>query len=117
MLSIWTSLKFCRLVKSLCSCRINELQSSLSEQTRKREENMHTVDMVLREKDHAAQAERLQINAKVTDTMEDVNKKLLTKEMKIREDIQAKYLQLEKVGLFMGSTALYQTQGLIHTYT
>lgn len=69
----------------------------LSEQVRKREENMHTVDMVLREKDHAAQAEKLQMTAKVTDTVEDLNKRLLSKEMKIREEIQAKYLQLEKV--------------------
>jgi hypothetical protein len=69
----------------------------MSEQVRKREENMHTVDMVLREKEHAQQAERLQLNAKVTDTVEDVNKRLQAKEMKIREDIQSKYLQLEKV--------------------
>ena len=77
--------------------RMNELHTSLSEQSRKREEGMHTVDMVLREKDHALQADRLQLNAKVTDTVEDVNKRLLSKEMKIREEIQAKFLQLEKV--------------------
>lgn len=79
------------------SYRINELSTSISEQVRKREENMHTVDMILREKEHSQQAERLQLNAKVTDTVEDVNKRLLAKEMKIREDIQSKYLQLEKV--------------------
>lgn len=58
---------------------------------------MHTVDMVLREKEHAAQAEKLQMTAKVTDTVEDINKRLLSKEMKLREEIQAKYQQLEKV--------------------
>ena len=79
------------------SSRINELYTSLSEQTRKREEGLHTVDMVLREKDHAIQADRLQMTAKVTDTAEDINKRLLAKEMKIREEIQAKFLQLEKV--------------------
>ena len=79
--------------------RINELYTSLSEQTRKREEGLHTVDMVLREKDHAAQAERLQMTSKVTDTVEDINKRLLAKEMKIREEIQQKFLQLEKVGI------------------
>ena len=77
--------------------RVNELTVQLSEQVRKREENMHNVDMVLREKDHTAQAEKLQMTAKVTDTVEDINKRLLSKEMKIREDIQGKYLQLEKV--------------------
>ena len=76
---------------------MNELYTSLSEQTRKREEGLHTVDMVLREKDHAAQAERLQMTSKVTDTVEDINKRLLAKEMKIREEIQQKFLQLEKV--------------------
>jgi len=79
--------------------RVNELTIQLSEQVRKREENMHNVDMVLREKDHTAQAEKLQMTAKVTDTVEDINKRLLSKEMKIREDIQGKYLQLEKVSL------------------
>lgn len=58
---------------------------------------MHTVDMVLREKEHAAAADKLQMTSKVTDTVEDMNKRLLAKEMKIREEIQAKYLQLEKV--------------------
>ena len=53
--------------------------------------------MVLREKDHAMQAERLQMTSKVTDTVEDINKRLLAKEMKIREEIQQKFLQLEKV--------------------
>ena len=92
---IWLIFSFIDLL--IYFCRINELYTSLSEQTRKREEGLHTVDMVLREKDHAAQADRLQMTAKVTDTVEDINKKLLAKEMKIREEIQQKFLQLEKV--------------------
>jgi len=81
--------------------------SQISEQSRKREENMHSVDMVLREKEHAAQAERLQLTTKMGTTVEDVNKRLTAKEMKIREEIQAKYLQLEKVGIVFTGICLY----------
>ncbi|KAJ8318613.1 hypothetical protein KUTeg_003704 [Tegillarca granosa] len=77
--------------------RINELQTQLSDLNRKREENAHSLDMMIREKDHATQTDRLQLMSKVADSVEDVNKKLLTKEIKIREEMQDRYLALEKL--------------------
>lgn len=59
---------------------------------------MHTMDILLREKDHANQADKLNLTSKVADTVEDVNKRLLSKEIKMREEMQERYLQLERVG-------------------
>ncbi|KAK3585997.1 hypothetical protein CHS0354_033114 [Potamilus streckersoni] len=77
--------------------KIGELYTTINEQTRKREETMHSVDMLLREKEHNAQSDRLNLSAKLNDNAEEINKKLLSKEMKLREEIQTKYLQLEKM--------------------
>ncbi|KAL3875912.1 hypothetical protein ACJMK2_033817 [Sinanodonta woodiana] len=77
--------------------KIGELYTSINEQTRKREETMHTVDMLLREKEHNAQSDRLNLSSKLNDNVEELNKKLLAKEMKLREEIQTKYMQLEKM--------------------
>ena len=63
---------------------------------------MHTVDMLLREKEHVSAAERMTLTTKVADTVEDVNKKLLTKEIKMREEMQDRYLNLERVRLLKG---------------
>lgn len=79
-------------------CRIYDLQQSLSEANRRRDEGMHTMDILLREKDHANQADKLNLTSKVADTVEDVNKRLLSKEIKMREEMQERYLQLERVG-------------------
>lgn len=77
--------------------RIYELQQALSEANRRRDEGMHTMDIILREKDHANQADKLNLTSKVADTVEDVNKRLLSKEIKMREEMQERYLQLERV--------------------
>ncbi|KAK3091323.1 hypothetical protein FSP39_018929 [Pinctada imbricata] len=77
--------------------KIHELQQQLAESNRKREENMHKIDLLLREKEHSAQADRINLNSKVADTVEDVNKRLLSKEIKIREEMQDRYLQLERL--------------------
>lgn len=85
----------------ICWCfvfhRIYELQQALSEANRRRDEGMHTMDIILREKDHANQADKLNLTSKVADTVEDVNKRLLSKEIKMREEMQERYLQLERV--------------------
>ncbi|XP_033753404.1 putative leucine-rich repeat-containing protein DDB_G0290503 isoform X3 [Pecten maximus] len=77
--------------------KVNELQQSLSEANRKREETVHSMDMVLREREHATQADRLTLTTKVADTVEDLNKKLMEKDIKIRGEVQDRYLQLERV--------------------
>ncbi|XP_048759107.2 serine/arginine repetitive matrix protein 2-like isoform X4 [Ostrea edulis] len=86
-----------RTLEQQMSKKIYELQQSLSEANRRRDEGMHSMDILLREKDHASQADKLNLTSKVADTVEDVNKKLLSKEIKIREEMQERYLQLERL--------------------
>ncbi|XP_041365029.1 coiled-coil domain-containing protein 154-like isoform X3 [Gigantopelta aegis] len=76
--------------------KANELHQAIGEQNRKREESMHALDMIAREREHVAEGERLKLQAQLAETIEDVNKKILTKEIKLREEIQDKSLQLEK---------------------
>ena len=69
----------------------------LGEQNRKREEALHAIEMVHREREHAAETEKLKLHGKLTENMEEMNKRLLTKELKLKEEMQDKYQQLEKV--------------------
>ena len=70
---------------------------ALAEQNRKREEAMHAMDMIHREREHAAETEKIKLQSKLTESIEEMNKRLLTKEIKLREEIQEKYQHLEKV--------------------
>ena len=70
---------------------------ALGEQNRKREEAMHAMDMIHREKEHTAETEKLKLQSKITEDMDEMNKRVLTKEIKLREEIQDKHQQLEKV--------------------
>ena len=53
--------------------------------------------MLQREKDHNAETERLRMQSKVADISEELHQKLLQKEMKLKEDLQRKHEELEKV--------------------
>nr|KAG5702448.1 hypothetical protein BaRGS_027535 [Batillaria attramentaria] len=86
-----------RALEQALQQRVNELNMALGEQNRKREEAMHAMDMIHREREHAAETEKLKLQSKLTENMEEMNKRLLTKEIKLREEIQEKHLQLEKV--------------------
>ncbi|XP_012944188.1 mediator of RNA polymerase II transcription subunit 12 [Aplysia californica] len=77
--------------------KVNQLQQNLGEQNRKREEAMHAMDMIHREKEHSAENEKLRLQGKLTETVEEVNKRLLTKEIKLREELQEKFNHLEKM--------------------
>ncbi|XP_050391480.1 coiled-coil domain-containing protein 154 isoform X2 [Patella vulgata] len=86
-----------RTLEQQLQLKINELQQGLADQSRKREEAIHSLDMLQREKEHEVETEKLRLEGKLTESVEDVNKRLLTKEMKLREELQDKFLQLEKV--------------------
>ncbi|GFS01040.1 neurofilament heavy polypeptide-like isoform X5 [Elysia marginata] len=54
--------------------QVNSLQQTISEQNRKREESLHALDMLHREKEHAAENEKLKLQGRMTETVEEVNK-------------------------------------------
>lgn len=79
------------------------MQQDLADQNRKREEAMHAMDMIHREKEHSAENDKLRLQGKLTETMEELNKRMLTKEIKLREELQEKCTHLERVSSFVSS--------------
>ncbi|XP_046569599.1 coiled-coil domain-containing protein 154-like [Haliotis rubra] len=86
-----------RSLEQTLQLRTNELKQLIAEQNRKREESMHALDMIAREKEHQAESERMKQQAKIGESFEDINKRVLNKEIKLREEVQDKHVQLEKL--------------------
>ncbi|XP_071813237.1 uncharacterized protein [Apostichopus japonicus] len=76
--------------------RINEIQSQVHEQSRKRDESMHALDVIQREREHAADNERLKMQGKIAEIAEEVSRKILSKEIRLREEAQQKFANIEK---------------------
>ncbi|KAK3782928.1 hypothetical protein RRG08_016307 [Elysia crispata] len=77
--------------------QVNSLQQTIADQNRKREESLHALDMLHREKEHVAESEKLKLQGRMSETVEEVNKRILSKEIKLREELQEKYNQLERI--------------------
>lgn len=58
---------------------------------------MHALEVIQREKEHAAETERLRLQSKIAEIAEEVSKKILQKEIKLREENQSKFSQMEQV--------------------
>ena len=98
----------------LWTCRMSDLTAALAEQTRRREEAMHALSLIQREKDHAAEAERIKLQSKIAETAEEVSKKILQKEIKLREESQQKFALVEQVrsAFFFNSVAAIWLKGI-----
>eukprot|EP00057_Strongylocentrotus_purpuratus_P018983 XP_011673457.1 PREDICTED: glutamic acid-rich protein isoform X6 [Strongylocentrotus purpuratus] len=76
--------------------KMNDMQAQLHEVSRKRDESMHALDVVQREREHAADNERLKMHGKIAEIAEEVSKKILSKEIRLREEAQQKFGNIEK---------------------
>ena len=76
---------------------MNDVQAQIHEVSRKRDESMHALDVVQREREHAADNERLKMHGKIAEIAEEVSKKILSKEIRLREEAQQKFSNIEKV--------------------
>ncbi|XP_038063722.1 golgin subfamily A member 6-like protein 22 isoform X5 [Patiria miniata] len=76
--------------------KLNDIQSQVHEQSRKRDETIHTIDVVQREREHAADNERLKMQGKIAEIAEEVSRKILSKEIRLREEAQQKFGNIEK---------------------
>ena len=79
--------------------RVSDLQAAVTEQARKREEAMHALDTLQRERDHGAETERIKLQSKIAEIAEEVSKKILQKEIKLRQESQDKFAALESVSV------------------
>ena len=69
----------------------------MQENNLKREEEVYASAMSSKEKESLLENERNMISTKLAEINEDQNKKMLQKEIRLREDAQAKFVLLEKV--------------------
>lgn len=77
--------------------RMSELQAAAAEQARRRDELLHQMELLQREKHHVSEADRLKLQGRLTELQEDINSKLSQKEAKLRDDTQKRITELEKV--------------------
>nr|XP_006814680.1 PREDICTED: coiled-coil domain-containing protein 154-like [Saccoglossus kowalevskii] len=77
--------------------RMNDMQAQVHEQARKRDEAMHALDQIQREREHATDNERVKMQGKIAEIAEEVSKKILQKEIKLREEAQQKFANVEKM--------------------
>ena len=78
---------------------MSDLQAAVTEQNRKREEALHALDVIQREREHAAEHERIKLQGKIAEIAEEVSKKILQKEIKLRQESQDKFAALETVSV------------------
>ncbi|XP_070579805.1 putative leucine-rich repeat-containing protein DDB_G0290503 [Ptychodera flava] len=76
--------------------KMAELQSHVLEQDRKQDETVHAFNMMLKERDHTAEKERLKLQGRVAEIAEEVNKKMVQQEISLREETQKKFEYIEK---------------------
>ncbi|XP_066292851.1 coiled-coil domain-containing protein 154-like [Branchiostoma lanceolatum] len=86
-----------RQLEQQMESRIAEMQSTLSNLEQKREGDLHTVDILQREREQAAENERVRLQGKLSEIAEEVSKKILQKEIRLREEAQQKFHNVEKV--------------------
>ncbi|XP_029212972.2 coiled-coil domain-containing protein 154-like isoform X5 [Acropora millepora] len=75
---------------------LEQLKAVVQENNLKREEEVYASAMSSKEKESLLENERNMISTKLAEINEDQNKKMLQKEIRLREDAQAKFVLLEK---------------------
>jgi len=73
------------------------LQSAIAEQTRQHEKAVHALDVMRREKEHAAETERIKLQGRIAEVAEEVIKKVLSREQKLREETTERFEEMESV--------------------
>ena len=77
--------------------RFGELQTGLAEDGRRRDEMLHSLELSQKERSHAVDAELGRLNQRIADMVEEASRRVAQCEMKLKEEIVAKFTHLEKV--------------------
>ena len=78
---------------------LEQLRAVVQESNHKREEEIYANAMNSKEKENLLETERTLIANKLAELSEEQSKKMLQKEIRLREDAQTKFVTLEKVCL------------------
>ncbi|XP_032221549.2 coiled-coil domain-containing protein 154 isoform X4 [Nematostella vectensis] len=85
-----------RTVIQQAQLNIDQLKATVHNIEHKREEDMHSTSMMSRDKDSMLATERSQMASRLAEISDEQNKKLLQKEIRLREEAQSKFMALEK---------------------
>ena len=76
---------------------LEQLKAMVQESNHQREQELYAQSMNSKEKEDLLENERTMIASKLAELSEEQSKKMLQKEIRLREDAQAKFVLLEKV--------------------
>ena len=76
---------------------MTELQTSLTRFSHQQEESLRQYAADQMQKEHAADKENIRLAAKIAESAEQLSSKALQRELKVREELQTRYAQLEQV--------------------
>uniref|UniRef100_A0A1I8HGB3 TPR_MLP1_2 domain-containing protein n=1 Tax=Macrostomum lignano TaxID=282301 RepID=A0A1I8HGB3_9PLAT len=77
--------------------RLTQMNSALAEQARKRDEALHGMEQRQRERERQAEVDRATLQARLQDSLEEVNQKILEKEIRLREEAARRQAESEKM--------------------
>ena len=77
--------------------RVEQLRTLILEVDRKREEDLYSNSKHSQDKENMLEAERSAFASKMAEISEEQSKRLLQKEIRLREDAQSKFVSLERV--------------------
>ena len=86
---------------------MGDLTAGIQEQNRKREEALHGIETTQRDREHISEIEKTKLQGKIGEIAEEVSKNILVKEIKLREELQQRYAELEAVNIHSFCSFLY----------
>lgn len=81
--------------------RAEQLRALILEVDRKREEDLYSSSRQSKDKENLMEAERSALANKMAEMSEEQSKKMLQKEIRLREDAQSKFVALERVRILI----------------
>ncbi|XP_039248578.2 coiled-coil domain-containing protein 154-like isoform X2 [Styela clava] len=78
------------------SAKLNELQSSINDQSHKRQEDIQALERNRQEQGHVEENERMKLQGRIKEAVEEMSDKLLSKEVRLREEALQKFIEVER---------------------
>ncbi|XP_036360183.1 coiled-coil domain-containing protein 154-like isoform X3 [Octopus sinensis] len=77
--------------------RLAEVEASVNNQTRKQDETLHSISLLQKDREHNKDYNIQRLQNQLQDSIEEISQRLHQKEMAIRDELQEKFLQLERL--------------------
>ncbi|XP_014780441.2 coiled-coil domain-containing protein 154 [Octopus bimaculoides] len=77
--------------------RLAEVEANVNNQTRKQDETLHSISLLQKDREHNKDYNIQRLQNQLQDSIEEMSQRLHQKEMAIRDELQEKFLQLERL--------------------